>query len=332
MRSSSSSVDVALQVGADARRACTRVDGDAVAGPAPRAPRRRTARWRSWTGRRPPTGRSRGASKWMSSKTTGERRWALELSETIRAPPAAASASCRPVASAKWPRWLVANCSSQPSGVRCSSGERHHAGVVDQDVQRAVPGGDERGDRGLVGEVEAADADGPAVDRRGGALARGGVAHGEGHLGAGAGQRAGGLDADAGRAAGDDRALAGQVDALDDLGGRGVEAERGGDGCHATGGIDSDEWPAALRRTSDQVGGVDAVDRPERVRRRRGRQQGGEVVGQGLLVGRACRRAARGPRRRCGRGPRGCARRVMLGVRGPSRRSIGGGSNWLKVG
>jgi len=34
----------------------------------------------------------------MSSKTTGERRWALELTETTRAFPAAASASCRPVA------------------------------------------------------------------------------------------------------------------------------------------------------------------------------------------------------------------------------------------
>ncbi len=43
-------------------------------------------------------GRSR---KWMSSKTTGERRWALELTNTTRAPPAAASAGCRPVVSAK---------------------------------------------------------------------------------------------------------------------------------------------------------------------------------------------------------------------------------------
>ena len=56
-----------------------------------------------------------------------------------------------------------------------------------------------------------------------------GVADGEGHLGAGAGERPGGLDADAGRAAGDDRALAGQVDAGDDLGGGGLGAERCGD-------------------------------------------------------------------------------------------------------
>jgi len=41
----------------------------------------------------------------------------IVLTDTILAPPAAASASCSPIASAKWPRWLVANCNSQPSGV-----------------------------------------------------------------------------------------------------------------------------------------------------------------------------------------------------------------------
>ncbi len=62
----------------------------------------------------------------MSSKTTGERRCADELTETIRAPPprprraAAASAGWSRFASAKWPRWLVANCISQPCGVRSS--------------------------------------------------------------------------------------------------------------------------------------------------------------------------------------------------------------------
>ena len=60
-------------------------------------------------------GRSR---KWMSSNTTGERRCALELTDTTRALPAAARAPCSRVARAKWPRWLVANCISQPSGVR----------------------------------------------------------------------------------------------------------------------------------------------------------------------------------------------------------------------
>ena len=61
-------------------------------------------------------------SKWMSSKTTGERRCALELTDTTRASPAAVRAACRPRASPKWPRWLVANWSSQPSGVWPGSG------------------------------------------------------------------------------------------------------------------------------------------------------------------------------------------------------------------
>jgi hypothetical protein len=61
-------------------------------------------------------------AKLMSSKTTGERRWPRELTATMRAAGAAASAPCRPTASAKCPRWLVANCSSQPSAVRRRSG------------------------------------------------------------------------------------------------------------------------------------------------------------------------------------------------------------------
>jgi hypothetical protein len=56
----------------------------------------------------------------VTSNTTAERWWADELTETTRAPPAAASASCSPVARPKWPRWLVANCISQPCGVRMS--------------------------------------------------------------------------------------------------------------------------------------------------------------------------------------------------------------------
>lgn len=58
----------------------------------------------------------------MSSNSTGEAWWPRELSDTIRALPAAASASWSPTARAKWPRWLEANWSSQPSGVRSSAG------------------------------------------------------------------------------------------------------------------------------------------------------------------------------------------------------------------
>ena len=57
----------------------------------------------------------------MSSKTTGENRCPDELSETTRAPPAAASDGCTPTVSAKWPRWLVANCASQPASLRVRS-------------------------------------------------------------------------------------------------------------------------------------------------------------------------------------------------------------------
>jgi hypothetical protein len=52
--------------------------------------------------------------------------WAVELTETIRASPRsaapAASAARRPVASAKWPRWFVANCSSRV-GAQVAHGE-----------------------------------------------------------------------------------------------------------------------------------------------------------------------------------------------------------------
>ena len=58
----------------------------------------------------------------MSSNTTGERRCPPELTETTRASPAAASASCSPTVSAKCPRWLVANCISCPLGDMVSSG------------------------------------------------------------------------------------------------------------------------------------------------------------------------------------------------------------------
>ena len=102
-------------------------------------------------------------------------------------------------------------------------GDRHHAGVVDEDVQRAVQRAanastDSRSASSsqptLVAPISVATRS-PAVD----------VADRERDLGARAGQRAGGLDPDARRAAGDDRALAGEVDALDHLDGGRLEAE-----------------------------------------------------------------------------------------------------------
>ena len=112
-------------------------------------------------------------------------------------------------------------------------GQRHHAGVVDEQVQRPVPAAGERGDRRQIGEVEPADMDVRVAGRRGdvgrGPVARAGVAHGERDVRSRAGERARRLDPDARRAARDDRALAAEVDALDHLRGGRVEAERRGD-------------------------------------------------------------------------------------------------------
>jgi hypothetical protein len=115
----------------------------------------------------------------------------------------------------------------------------HQPGVVDQDVQRARPVRGEGAHGCLVGEVERGDQDrlvaGAGDDVPGGAVARLFVADGEGDLGAGTGQRAGGLDADAGGPAGHDGPAAGQIDAVHDLGGRGLCGERGGDPFARTG-------------------------------------------------------------------------------------------------
>jgi hypothetical protein len=112
---------------------------------------------------------------------------------------------------------LVANCIPPAfRGARQRAG--HHPGVVDQDVQPAVPGGGERGDRCLVGEVQVADENLLVArgrdDALGGALPLCAVADRQGHLRAGAGERPGGFDADAGRSPGHDDPAAGQADAL----------------------------------------------------------------------------------------------------------------------
>jgi hypothetical protein len=93
-----------------------------------------------------------------------------------------------------------------------SAGEwcRHHSGVVDQQVQVAVPARGELADRGQAREVEPADL-GVAGHRRGGSPALVGIAHGENDAGARAGERTGGGAADAAVAAGDDHAAAGHV-------------------------------------------------------------------------------------------------------------------------
>ncbi len=138
--------------------------------------------------------------------------------EVTRARPARSRGS-RWATRAKWPRWLVPNCSSNPSAVVCRSG-----GVMTPALlirmwigrpslaQRRRRGRRRR--RARTGRARA------ARRRRRGAAARiardrglalAGVADGQDHLGAGGGEPGGDAEADAVAGAGDDGALAGQV-------------------------------------------------------------------------------------------------------------------------
>src|SRR6202022_3716600 len=96
-----------------------------------------------------------------------------------------------------------------------------------------APAGDQRPDRGRVGEVERRDEDllvaGTGGDIVGNTLARLEVAHREGHLGVGGSRRAGRFDATPRGAPSDDGAAAGQVDPGNDLGGGGLRPELGPD-------------------------------------------------------------------------------------------------------
>ena len=87
-----------------------------------RRPRRRTGRSRSWTAVGQPGGR-RGFPKWMSSQMIVALDVAPRSSRHDAGVPGGREGSCSPMARAKWPRWLVANCNSQPSAVR-------HSGVA----------------------------------------------------------------------------------------------------------------------------------------------------------------------------------------------------------
>jgi len=120
-----------------------------------------------------------------------------------------------------------------PALGRTHLGRCHQARVVDQDVQRAVPRGGERRDRRLVGKIQRRDQDLLVAGRRddvlGGALSGRQIADRERDLRARARQGPGGLDADPGCPSGHDDAAAGEIDAVDHLGGGGLGAERRGD-------------------------------------------------------------------------------------------------------
>ena len=117
---------VALQRGHDAARVHARTRARRRPGRARRAARR-TARWRSWPARTPATCRSRART---ACRPSGCReRCPADDSATTRAPPPAASAGQSRLVSAKWPRWLVANCASQPGPTRVS-GAGHDAALL----------------------------------------------------------------------------------------------------------------------------------------------------------------------------------------------------------
>jgi hypothetical protein len=93
---------------------------------------------------------------------------------------------------------------------------RHHACVVDQDVERSIPVRDERGHRTWIREIESGDYGGSCdvgCDRR----PRCGVPNSQRHLRASRAKRPRGLATDARRGAGYDRPFATEVDPRDDV-------------------------------------------------------------------------------------------------------------------
>ena len=89
-------------------------------------------------------------------------------------------------------------------------GDGHHAGVVDEDVEVALPRVGEGVDGGEVGEVELAHL-GLALDGGRGRLALGEIADGEDDVRAGAAELASGGEADAAVGAGDDEGASVEV-------------------------------------------------------------------------------------------------------------------------
>ena len=137
----------------------------------------------------------------------------------------------RPSANSKCPRWLAANCVSQPSDVRVSSGNASIPGVVDEDVQRAIPRRCERRDRRAVGQLKMSDEETPTACLRGDVgrrtLACFEVLDRKRYLRSRRCQRAGGLRPDPHCRASDDRASAVQVNAGRTSSAVGIAGERG---------------------------------------------------------------------------------------------------------
>ena len=137
--------------------------------------------------------------------------------EVTRARPARSRGS-RCAMRATWPRWLVPNCSSNPSAVVCRSGGVMTPALLIRmwigrpSSRRVAPSAaiEAREDRSSSRSDTAAPGVCSRIARdRGLALAR--VADGQDDLGAGGGEPAGDPEPDAVAGAGDDGALAGEV-------------------------------------------------------------------------------------------------------------------------
>ena len=128
---------------------------------------------------------------------------------TTRSRRGRADAAGASVVSAKWPRWLVPMCSSNPSAVRPCATAMIPALFMSMSSGPDQSRG-ERAHRCEVGQVERPHL-GVAVDPLGHPLALRGIAHREDDVRAGRGQRTRGRGTDPARGAGDDDCAAGEV-------------------------------------------------------------------------------------------------------------------------
>ena len=95
--------------------------------------------------------------KLMSSNITGERRCPRELSDTMRAPPAAVERVVQSAGQSEVAQMVGGELQLPTLCRQLEVRQRHHAGVVDEQMERSTPARGEGGDRRLVREVEPAD-------------------------------------------------------------------------------------------------------------------------------------------------------------------------------
>ena len=132
-------------------------------------------------------------------------RWPIE--ETVTTRPV--TCSSRRLVSAKWPRWLVPNCSSKPSAVATSGGIMTPALLISRSISPSQPAANSRTEARLARSSRRTSVVPGIVAAAASALV--GVADGEDDAGALRGERTGGGAPDAAVGAGDDHGAAGHV-------------------------------------------------------------------------------------------------------------------------